>query len=128
MVVGLTVAKVALKTQVDKKAGGTLKDKNLGDEVWVPEEKTGLLVKVTIVHELHVPGKYSEGIKKYESKSDNIVWAKQDLGNAHFRWFALYADALVDEAIDKVVEEDKYFNHFDKRTLYKEQDETTRDY
>lgn len=118
------VAKHKLQTQVES-TKKQIKELALGDEVWVTEGKTGLLVKVVIVHEFHVPGLYVEQTKKYEKDSSKVVWAKQDLGGSRFRWFALYADAEIDNAPDGVLEKDKYFNFYHPQNLYKNSDNTS---
>ena len=121
---GIKVARNKLKT-IKRKTGKCIKDLQLGDKVWVTEEKTGLLVRVTIVHKFHVPGTYSEKVKKYEKNEDNIVWAKQELGNARFMWYALYANAEIEESIDGVKEEDKYLNSYSVKNLYSDPDFTS---
>ena len=108
-----------------EKTGNKLKDKNLWDTVWVPEEKTGLLVKVTIVHKFHVPGAYTKAVEQHESNPDNIVWARHELGNGHFRWFALYADSEAYDAPEGVTDSDKFLTHYSNKRLRRPQDETT---
>ena len=121
---GIKVAKPKLHTKVEQ-TGRKIRDLALGDETWITEEKTGLLVKCVIVHEYHVPGTYTDQIKKQEKDSSKIVWAKQELGNARFRWFALYADAYVDEVLNDISSRDKYFNFYSPKTLYKNPDFTS---
>lgn len=121
----LKKARAKLKTPLQK-TGTQLKDVPLGEEVWVTDDKTGLLVKATIVHEFHVPGQYSDAVKKYENNPSNIVWAKQELGGSRFRWFALYANSKINEVIDKISGEDIYLNHHKIQTLYHEPDATSR--
>lgn len=120
----IRVAKTKLLTPREK-SDKHIKDLNLGDDVWITEGKTGLLVKAIIVHEVHVPGKYVEKLKKYEKSPNNRVWAKQELGNARFKWFALYADAKIEESTERIKEEDKYLNFYSVKNLYKDPDFTS---
>mgnify|MGYP001592028973 CR=1 FL=1 len=122
--INVRISKAQLKTPREK-TGKRIKDLNLGDPVWVIEEKTGLLVQAIIVHEVHVPGKYVEELEKYEKNSHNRIWAKQELGNARFRWFALYADGEVEEAPDGVIESDKYLNFHSVTDFYRNPDYTS---
>lgn len=121
----LKKAKTKLNTPRHR-TGQKIRDKTIGDVVWITEDKTGLLVKSTIVHEFHVPGQYSEAVKKYEKNPNNIVWAKQELGGSRFRWVALYADAEVEEVVDNISGDDIYLNHYKVQTLYSEPDNTSR--
>lgn len=108
-----------------EKTGTKLRDKQLWDTVWVTESKTGMLVKVIIVDKVHVPGTYTRAVEKDESNPDNIVWAKHDLGNGHFSWFALYADSEAEEAPEGITDADKFLTHYSNKMLRRPQDETT---
>ena len=125
--VGHIMRTAPLKTKRER-TGTTLRDMKLWDTVWVPEKKTGLLVKVQIVHKNHVPGAYQKAVSKFEGDEDAIVWAKHDIGNGHFSWFALYADSEAELAPEGVTDSDKYLEHFKKRDLYRAPDETTSEY
>ena len=122
--VGQIIRPGELDTKIEK-TGVLLRDKNLWDTVWVPEQKTGLLVKVTIVHRFHVPGAYTQAVRQYESNPDSIVWARHELGNGHFSWFALYADSEAYEAPEGVTESDRFLTHYSNKILRRPQDETT---
>ena len=125
--VGRAIIRSASLETKREKSGAKLRDMELWDFVWVPEERSGLLVKVQIVHRFHVPGAYTEAVSKYESDPDKIVWAKHDIGNGHFSWFALYADSEAEIAPEGVTESDKFLANFKRRALYRPPDETTRD-
>ena len=122
----MTSIRKELETRREK-TDKRLRDMQLGDTVWVPEQNIGLLVKVIIVHKFHVPGAYSRAVEKDESNPDNIVWAKHDLGNGHFRWFALYADSEAEIAEEGVTDSDKFISHHKNSSLYTAPDETTDD-
>ena len=53
------------------------------------------------------------------------MWVKQELGGARFKWFALYADAEIEEAPNGVSESDKYLNFHSVKTLYRNPDSTS---
>lgn len=110
-----------------EKSDKKLRDMKLGDMVWVPEQNTGLLVKVMIVHKFHVPGAYSKAVEKDEGNPDNIVWAKHELGNGHFRWFALYADSEAEIAEKGITDSDKFTTHHENSSLRTAPDETTQE-
>jgi hypothetical protein len=113
-----------VKTRIEK-SSQKIRDLELGEITWVPETKTGLLVQVEIVHKFHVPGKYTDQINTYESDPDKIVWAKQDLGNGHFSWYALYADAEVSVAPDGIVPVDKFTSNNKFNLLKTPSDDTS---
>ena len=110
-----------LETIVEQ-SDDSLRNKGVGDKIWLTEPSTGLLMKATIMHHYHVPSRYVEQLSTIEPDMDNIVWARVDLGNGHFTWHAIYADAPVYTAPVGVKDTDKFSSHHSFNRLKKEPD------
>lgn len=96
---------------------GSASDLDIGEVIWLTDWKTGLLLEAYVVHVNHVPSKYVEQLSQIESNTDDIVWARVDLGGGHFQWHAVYSESPLLGAEEDIKEEDVFASHHSLNSL-----------